>query len=434
MFKRLAICAMAAILVNAIPAGSVQAAAATPTIHGRAALLLDGRTGQVLFDYNGNARNFPASTTKLLTALVAVEHGNLDQVVKVSAQAVDQAPDSSSCYINKGEEQKLEYLLLGLLLVSGNDCAMAIAEGLTGGNADQFVAWMNETAKRVGATHSHFTNPHGLHDSGHYTTAYDLALIGRAALSNPTVLRIAGTKEFNWPGKTNGTYYNHNSLLFTYDPTVGGKNGFTEQAGLTLVERAEKDGRWIIGVVMGVDFKSYLYDDMENLLDYGFDNFEHRVAVSAGAPQGNIAVVDGKKEVVALAAHSDVVVAVPKGSEPKLTMERRIDQNVKAPVSVGQQVGTLDVKDGDRLVAQVPITTREAVEAKPPILQTTLAWALSALKWLSITFVGLFLFRLTVKSTRRLLRAYRRRSGAGRRAVGRQGGAAISGYRVRNRP
>lgn len=430
LFKRLAISAMAALLIS-MPAHSALASA--PAMHGRAALLLDGQTGQVLFDYNGNVRNFPASTTKLLTALVAVEHGKLDQVVKVSAKAVDQAPDSSSCYLNRGEDQKLEHLLIGLLLVSGNDCAVAIAEGVAGGNAEQFVSWMNETAKRVGAVNSQFTNPHGLHEAGHYTTAHDLALIAQAALSNRTVEKIATTKEFNWPGKNNGTYYNHNAMLFTYEHTSGGKTGFTEEAGLTLVNTAKKDGRWLIGVVMGEDSKVNQYRDMEALLEYGFANFEHKVVVAAGTPQGNIQVLGGTKEVVAASAQGNVVMAVPRGTEPKVTLDRKVETSINAPVSVGQPVGTLDVREGDRVIATVAITAREAIEAEPPFLANLLSWTLTALKWLGGIALGLLAFRTTVKAIRRVIRSRRRRSAPARPAAGRRTAGAGSPYGVQNR-
>lgn len=402
-------------------------------MHGRAAFLIDGLTGQVLFDYNGSVRNFPASTTKLLTALVAVEHGRLDQVIKVSARAIDQAPDSSSCYLNLGEEQKLEYLLHGLLLASGNDCAVAIAEGISKGDSAQFSAWMNETAHRIGATQSAFTNPHGLHDPEHYTTASDLALIARAALADPIVQKIAGTREFNWPSKSNGTYYNHNAMLFTYDGSIGGKTGFTEQAGLTLVSAAKRDGRTLIGVVMGEDFKTNQYGDMKALLDYGFAEFEHKVAVAAGTPQGNISVLEGRKEVVAVATQNDVVVSVPKGAEPRVTLERKFEGQVKAPIQVGRPVGTLEVRDGNILLATVPVTAREAIEAKPPVLENLRGWGLSALRGLGLTIIGLLAFRTIVKGTRRLLRIVRRRSKGGRSLVTRRNTGEIAAYRVRNR-
>lgn len=431
MLRRLAITGMAALLLFTT---SSPVLAKTPVMHGRASLLMDGLTGQVLFQQNGIDHNFPASTTKLLTALVAVEHGRLDQVIKVSAKAIDQAPDSSSCYLDLGEEQRLEYLLYGLLLASGNDCAVAIAEGVSGGKPEEFVGWMNETARRVGATRSNFTNPHGLHDPNHFTTALDLALIARSALSNPTVLKIAGTREFNWPGKSNGTYYNHNALLFTYDGTIGGKTGFTEEARLTLVSAAQRSGRVLIGVVMGVDSKANQYNDLAALLNYGFDEFEQKVVVSAGSYQGNAPVISGKKETTAVVAQDSMVISVQKGNEPKITLGRSLDDNITAPVQAGQKLGVLEVWEGEKLVGTVPVTASESVQARPPILETALHWLISFLKWISIAVAGLFLFRTAVKGIRRALRFARKRQQIGTRpATSSQNTGVISSYRVRNR-
>lgn len=403
---RVALVAIMALLMLAAP-GTAQAA--TPVIHGRASLLMDASTGQVLFEYNSLTRNFPASTTKLLTALVAAERGHLDQVIKISPNAVDQAPDSSSCYLNQGEEQPLEYLLYGLLLSSGNDCAIAIAEGITNGNPEQFIVWMNETAKRLGATRSRFTNPHGLHDSGHYTTAQDLAFIAKGALANPLVRKISGTREFNWPGKNNGTYYNHNAMLFTYDGTVGGKTGFTEEARLTLVTAAERDGRLLIGVLMGEDSRTNQYDDMSALLTYGFDNFENRVLVMQNSSQGTVAVVNGRAKTADLVAQSSFQVSVPKGAEPKTTVVRQLPDQMAAPVQVGQTAGLLEIREGALLLGTVPLLARSAVAAKPQVGKIVIGWVLVALKWIGFCGVGLFLFRTTVRTIRRVIRLSRKR-------------------------
>lgn len=403
--KRITVAILSILLCVAAPQS---ARAAAPVIHGRAALLLDGVTGQVLYEYNGAQRNFPASTTKLLTALVAVEHGELQKSIKVSARAIDQAPDSSSCSLNQGEEQPLENLLYGLLLASGNDCAVAISEGITDGKPEQFIQWMNDTAERLGATHSHFTNPHGLHDPNHYTTAMDLALIAQAALSNSTLKRIAGTREFNWPGKNNGTYYNHNAMLFTYDGTVGGKTGFTEEAQLTLVNAAARDGRFLIGVVMGEESKTSQYNDMAALLSYGFENFEVRDILLAGSPQGILPVENGRALSSEIVAQKGFEVAVARGGEPKAVLIRHLAEKLTAPVAAGDVAGSVEVREGDRLLGSVPLVTKGAVEAKPDVAGTARRWAITVIKWIGALVLGLYLFRLVVKTTRRLIRRARR--------------------------
>ncbi len=369
---------------------------------------MDGQSGQVLYEQNGFARHYPASTTKLLTALVALEHGDMKQVITISAKAVAQMPDSSSCYLNQGEEQPLKHLLLGLLLSSGNDCADAIAEGLTDGNSSQFIQWMNETAQRLGATQSNFTNPHGLHDDAHYSTANDLALIARGALSNPILRQMAATREFVWPGKNNGTYYNHNAMLFTYDGTVGGKNGFTEQARLTLVSSAERNGQFLIGVVLGVDSRSNQYNDMTALLDYGFDFFEQRPVLVSGAPQGNLKVESGLSETVGLVANSSLMISVRRGEEPSVAVKQTLPDSVKAPILRGQKIGTVQILDGHKVIGSVDVVAQDAVEAKPLLWESVKGMALNGLKWIGLTLLGLTAFRILVKTIRRAIRSRRR--------------------------
>lgn len=386
---------------------------------------MDGLTGQVLYQQNGAETNFPASTTKLLTALVAVEHGKLDQQIRVSQSAIDKGFDSASCYISEGEVDPLEYLLYGLLLPSGNDCADAIAEGLTQGNKQQFVDWMNETAQRLGATSSHFANPHGLHDDQHYTTAHDLALIARAALSNPVVRKISSTREFNWPGKNNGTYYNQNALVWTRDDLIGGKTGYTEHALHTLAEVAERNGRQLIGVTMGYEDKNQQYNDMDALLDYGFENFVQVDAVAAGAPQGEIQVSGGMAPTVPVMAASAFAVSAAKEGEQQVRVVPKLASGVSAPVVAGQNLGLLEIRDGDQVLGTVPLVAKAAVEAKPALTQVGLQWALLVAKWLAGAVFGLLVFRTLVKTVRRSLRRRRR----GRSEIGRVRATGTYGYR-----
>lgn len=430
LVKKLAILTMAGVLFF-ITASSASAAS-PPALRGKAILLMDGLTGQVLYQQAGAEKNYPASTTKLLTALVAVEHFKLDQKIRVSKQAVSKAPDSASCYISEGEEHPLEYLLYGLLLRSGNDCADAIAEGVTGGNPQQFIVWMNETARRLGATNSHFVNPHGLHDANHYTTAIDLALIARGALANPVVRRIATTRSFDWPGKeSNGTYYNGNDMLLRRDDVIGGKTGFTEEARYTLVVAAEQNGRQLIGVTLGWEHKQEELQDMEALLDYGFANFVTEEAVKAGSPLGEVPVADGKTASVPVIAESSFSVSRPRDGHPKVTIVPRLKSGLKAPVTQGQNVGVLEIREGDQLLGTVPVVTREAVEARPQFWARVGQWTLAAVKWIVILFASLLVFRTVVKALRRILR---RRRGAGGILRDRVNGTRgeITSYRTRS--
>lgn len=380
-------------------------AAEPPALRGRALVLMDGQTGQVLYQRNGTARIYPASTTKLLTALVAVEHGSLDQRIKVSREAVDKAPDSASCYISEGDVEPLEYLLYGLLLPSGNDCADAIAEGVSGGRPEVFIDWMNETAQQVGASRSHFANPHGLHDPNHWTTAVDLAKIGRAALADPVVRRIAGTREFIWPGKEeNGTYYNLNGMLWDYPGTVGGKTGFTEEAGYNLINAVERDGRLLIGVVAGYKWKGQLYEDMEALLDYGLAEFQNVDAVIAGSLQGEIPVTGGEAESVPVMAKTGFTVSAPRSGPSDITLTPRLETSIQAPVEAGAQVGALEIRQAGQLLGEVPLLAAAGVAARPPLLQRLIPFAAAALRWLAIALGALLLVRTAARLVRRSAR------------------------------
>lgn len=443
MFKKLAIGGVATFLLvlTAVPA-----AAADLPLEGKAAILLDGTTGQILYDYNGNEKNYPASTTKLLTALVAVEHAadpNLTQMISVSAKAVDMPGDSSSCYLNAGEQQPLKNLLLGLLLASGNDCANAIAEGLTNGNTQQFVQWMNETAARVGATSTHFTNPHGYHEAGHYTTAHDLALISLAALNNPSVLQLSGTTDFFWPGKSeeNGVYFNHNKMLFDFPATddakngftvIAGKTGFTDEAQHTLVTEAEHNGLKLIGVVMGETSLYGHYDDMQKLMNYGFETFTKQKVVTDGTAYGEVAVTGAKETSVKAVVKGDFLAAVPAAGTPTVTTEAKLKASVAAPVAAGADLGVLEIKQDGRLLGTLPLYASTNVAVLPSPFKGVLSGALTALKWLAYIVIGLLAFRTTVKTVRRVLRRSRRK-GQPYRPAARQTRGTIDLYRTRSR-
>jgi D-alanyl-D-alanine carboxypeptidase len=426
---------------------AVPAAAANLPLEGKAAILMDGTTGQILYDYNGNEKNYPASTTKLLTALVAVEHAakpDLTQMIKVSAKAVDMPPDSSACYLNAGEEQTLKNLLYGLLLASGNDCANAIAEGLTNGNTQQFVQWMNETAVRVGATSTHFTNPHGYHEDGHFTTARDLAVISKAALNNPSVREISSTHDFFWPGKSeqNGVYYNHTRMLFDFPAAdaekngftvVAGKTGFTDEAQHTLVTGAEHNGLWLIGVVMGETSLYGHYDDMQKLLAYGFKNFTTRKVVTDGTLFGEVAVTGAKETSVKAVVKGDFVASVPTSGTAAVTTEAKLQLSVAAPVTQGQKLGDLEIKQDGKLLGTLPLYASADVAVRPSPFKGLLSGTLAVLKWLAYIFIGLLVFRTTVKTVRRVLRRSRRKGQPNYRPAPRQNRGTIDLYRTRSR-
>ena len=225
---------------------------------------MDVDSGRVLYEQNADAKMLIASTTKIMTALVALEQGELDEIVTVSREAA--WTEGSSMYLKEGEELTLETLLYGLLLCSGNDAAVAIAEHIAGSEAG-FARLMNEKAEELGMTGSSFANPNGLDHEDHYSTARDMARLACAAVDNETLVRIASTKSVTIGGRTMS---NHNKLLNLVEGCIGLKTGYTQAAGRTLVSCAERNGQRLVAVTLqdGNDWA-----DHESLLEYGFSAY-----------------------------------------------------------------------------------------------------------------------------------------------------------------
>lgn len=235
------------------------------------AVLMDYTTGQVLYQRNAFIRRAPASTTKILTSIIAIEKGNLQRKIVASHTAAK--ADGSSIYLRPGETRSLHELLYGILLNSGNDASVAVAENLAGSEA-KFAEWMTAKAVQIGAINSHFRNCNGLPNQEHYSTAYDLAVITRYALRNPVFANIVKTKRKTIPRPGNPgeqLLVNHNKLLWRYQFADGVKTGYTVEAGHCLVSSAIRDGHRLIVVVLK---SKDIYGDSARLLDYGFANYQ----------------------------------------------------------------------------------------------------------------------------------------------------------------
>ena len=237
----------------------IPAVAEAVEVSATACVLLDADTGQLLYEKNGDEQMLIASTTKIMTALVALEQTEPDDTVTVTREHMT---EGSSMYLKPGETVRVEELLYGLLLCSGNDAALAVTE--CAGGAVPFVEKMNEKAAALGMADTHFANPNGLDDEAHYSTAYDMALLGCAAVNEPTLRRMASTRTAVVGGRT---LTNHNKLLARLEGCVGLKTGYTKAAGRTLVSCAERDGRRLVAVTLrdGND-----WNDHETLYDWGF--------------------------------------------------------------------------------------------------------------------------------------------------------------------
>lgn len=243
------------------------------------AILLDYHSGQILYSHMAHVRRPPASTTKVMTAILALELGHLSDTVIVSRRAA--MTTGSSIYLEEEEELTLEELIWGLLLNSGNDAAVAIAEHI-GGSVESFVELMNRKAFSLGAMNTTFKNPHGLPKEGHLTTAYDLAIMTHYALKNVLFSHMVSTEVYHipWPGHTWDRYLrNSNRLLATYPLADGVKTGWTKGAGRCLISSASKDHRRLISVVLN---SPMMYEDSTTLLEYGFREYETLELVKTG--------------------------------------------------------------------------------------------------------------------------------------------------------
>ena len=293
-----------------------------------AAILVDVDSGRVLYEQNADARMLIASTTKILTALVAIEEGNLSDMVTVSRQAA--LTEGSAMYLQEGEQLTLETLLYGLLLCSGNDAAVAVAEHV-GGSLEGFVDRMNRRAKELGMDHSSFANPNGLDDENHYSTARDMALLACAAANNETLMRIASTKTVSIGGRT---MTNHNKLLRYMEGCTGLKTGFTKAAGRTLVSCAEQNGQRLAAVTLqdGNDWA-----DHQALYEYGFSTYPAHWAAVLGETLYSAPVKNGLRDTVPLVAAGSFSWPLAEGEALEMSVE--LDGPLTAPVTAGRRAG-----------------------------------------------------------------------------------------------
>lgn len=295
-----------------IMTGQVQAQH-IPDISAAGAILMDADSGRVLFSKNADEPHLIASITKLMTALVALESGHSpDETVTIRKEWT--GIEGSSLYLKPEERIKLETLFYGLLLRSGNDAAHAIA-GYCGENLENFVVSMNQKAESLGMTNSHFTNPSGLNDEGHYSTAYDMALLARACLQNRTLCEIVSTRSITLEGRI---LTNHNKLLWQYEGCVGLKTGYTQKAGRTLVSAAQRGGMTLICVTLNAPDD---WNDHKTLFDYGFDNYTRRCLVKKGEILCRIPLEGSLIPLCAIRAGEDLCAALRPEEQPEISCE-----------------------------------------------------------------------------------------------------------------
>ncbi|EMT50887.1 MULTISPECIES: D-alanyl-D-alanine carboxypeptidase family protein [Brevibacillus] len=312
-------CVFSTTAVQQVKAQEGSAVLSPEQISGESAILIDAKTGQVLFEKNSHAKLYPASITKIATGIYAIENGNPDDIVTVSKRA--RWEEGTRVYLAEGEQVTLKKLEYGLLMNSGNDAATAIAEHLSG-TVEQFAERLNAyLVEKVGIEETHFTNAHGLHDPNHYTTAADMAKIAQYAMQNPIFREIVATERLPWDGlEWQTVLVNHNKLLRNYEGATGIKNGFTDQARNTLVGSAKRGDTEFIAVTMKAGSSNLSYKDVTAMLDYGFAHFETKQIAHAGQAftRAKQSIQQtSQEEAPTYTADSDLYATVPLGTTPE---------------------------------------------------------------------------------------------------------------------
>ena len=341
------------------------------------AILIDLDTGVALYEKNADAQDYPASTTKIMTAMLVLENASMDDVVTFSADAVNNT-EGSGIWRMEGEQLTVEQCMYALMLASANECAYALAEHVTGGDHDAFVQMMNDRAALLGCTNTHFMNPNGLPDEEHVTTARDLAKIARAAYQNEKFREIAGTEEYRIPATNmqdeEVLMYNHHKMIcgkktdqYLYEPATAGKTGYTKAALHTLVTFAEKDGHRLACVVLRSRGDAQ-YTETEDLFEYGFANFsnvnikENETRLDQTALTEGYTVPEGK-QIKSVEINPDAMLTLPND----ITIADTTPEVVYTTADDGSQTGEVIYTYGGNEVGRTPIlvSTEEVRQILP---------------------------------------------------------------------
>ena len=430
-------------IISAVCLGKVDVKAAdywpdAPETLSPSVILMEESTGTILYEKNSDEAHYPASITKIMTTLLALENGNLSDMVTFSDDAINNT-EGSGIARDYGEQMTLEQCLYGVMLESANECAYAVAEHV-GGTVENFVDMMNAKAKELGCTNTHFANPHGLQDENHYTTAHDMALIAQAAYQNETFRIIIGTKMYTIPPTNKHAeetvLRNHHDMLCTYHNAnrkylypycVGGKTGYTATANSTLVTYAEKDGMTLICVVMNTQSPNQFIDTV-NLFDYAFDNFQVlNVAENDTNYSAETTVDNGNLDNIApfVELDKDAVIVLPKTAEFSDTSSS-VEYNDSDPeiagsityTYAGRNVGKADIKTTGVVVEGYAFDNESTEEEEQEAVSTVQVKPIVVvLLIVAVILLGVLLFFLKrfydnyyiIKHQRRRIRKKRRR-------------------------
>ena len=324
-----------------------EAVNAGPSVSAQAAVLMDMDSGRVIYGRNENEKLLIASTTKIMTALIALENCRLED--KVSIKHEWTLAEGSSMYLKSGETYTVKELLYGLMLASGNDAALALACH-TAGTVEAFAELMNKKAAELKMTGSHFTNPHGLSQKGHYSTAADMGLLAAAAMKNSCFAEIVSTKQAVIKGSS---FTNHNKLLWLYEGAIGIKTGYTKDSGRALVSCARRGDTTLIFVTLNAPDD---WDDHARLLDWGFENYK---TIRADGCNYQLEVISGTAQTVGLKCSQSLSLFLEAGEDA--IIEACLPKFVYAPVRQGDKAGELRIICGDKVLKSADLVYETSV-------------------------------------------------------------------------
>lgn len=345
-------------------------------VNANAALIIETNTGKVIYEKDGDEQNYPASVTKILTAIVVLENCGLDDVATASESAINQIPDGYVVApLRVGEEMKIKDLLYALMLKSANDAAYVLAEHV-GENVDFFADMMNQKAKEIGCTGSHFVNPNGIHNERHYTTANDMYLIAKYAMQNENFAEIVSTLEYTLPStnkyeaedrvmKNTNSFINPNSSF--YNKNVRGiKTGTTAQAGNCLITDVARDGLEFITVLLGAETSSGKFSETEKMINYAYDNYTLTKIHSKGDVIKTIEIENATEETKSLNVliDNEIIVINNKENDANKTIpDIKLNDEIKAPIMAGEELGTISF-DVDGLQYDAKLIAANDVEKR----------------------------------------------------------------------
>ena len=326
------------------------------SLSAESAIVMEASTGRVVYEKDADTRRGMASTTKIMTALCAIEAAELTEVITVAKEA--EGVEGSSVYLKAGDRLTLSDLLDALMLESANDAATAIAVGVSG-SVEAFAELMNKKANELGLRDTHFTNPHGLSDSEHYTTARDLARLAAAAMENP-VFRQTVSKQTGQISLGDSTRFlrNHNKMLRIYEGACGVKTGFTKACGRCLVSAAQRDGMTLVAVTLNAPDD---WNDHKALLDMGFSSLERVELIREGESAFIVPCIGTEKGDVIIKSREGLTLILPK-KERNIKRRVILPQYMWAPVIKDSVVGKIEFYDGEEILGSVPLYAEETVE------------------------------------------------------------------------